>query len=1549
MKKQLLGFLASLCLFSTLCAAAPFESQNAYDSGQFSDISMKEWYYGDVVSAYELGFMNGVGEGQFSPDGTMTVAEAVTLASRVSAIYHGESIPKTDSGEWYTSYVQYAENRGLIQKKQFDTYERPVKRYEMAELFYASVSEDYLTPVNAVEDIPDVSDTASYRKALLALYQAGVVMGNDAYGSFLPMRELTRAEAAAIIVRVALPEKRLKKELAMYNQLAPALYFVDDASVPSAANLGQYGWEYDTRGLKPGSTGSALVLLDESNEESTRMFRSFAPQTNGKLVMEVCLALSSADNGFAMLLGNDSENAMCFVTKDGRFHAKVGDSLIDTGLDVREGMTVKTVTDLHAKTNTLYADGKRYGSYGFCDNACESVSRLTFESAKEEQMYVGVSKTKLYSGYAVNDIFLATSAREGLSEDWEISEGVKAAVVAVNSNAYDPYSASLTVEKTSGTVKTAFAPIKNKVVFEMKLLMQDGTPDFSAGVTSMGETVCSITAQSNAFYADDGTLLRTFDPTVWQTLRMEVNTDTGVVTYSINHKRLYSAAVSAGALDGLTLALSAEQTASLLFDDVFVYHSYDEADDYVPAPTPVASDDMHIGIEVCDIWRNGFQFGWDYTSAFEELHPYLGYYDEGSPEVADWEIKWLVEHGVDFKLACWYSGTPNAPVKTPRNSYGLTAQLNAKYTDQMKYAILWENSANLPQNAEQFRKNIVSYWKEYYLYDKERYYSIDNKALIAIYRADSLVDLFGSVEKAAEEIKYLRTVCRELGYDDAIILACNGTNEKLAAMGFDGRYAYNWGQNAFDAEYQKGCLTKQSEECITAGLTSVPTVGVGFSNMYLGQGNSRSPLITPEDYKSLLSWVRDELLAGRTGEDWQTGLVLLSNWNEFGEGHYILPTDGIGFTYLDAIRSVFVSDAAHKDARPDDLSRFTGLYDQTLSRMRHMEKELPAADVTKLEKVQVYDFSDTNTEQIFKNGHGNEYVEYADGVLKGKSSGGDFCITTARDMKLDASKVTHLRFVYKATALTAKTNAQLYFITELDKNWNESKCVNFNIAADGEFHEYLVDMTANPSWKGTIQRLRLDPIARGDCEYALQSMELLCDTAHGYSVYVNNEDEPVATIIKPEMLEGELYAAIDPYAEGFYAKLGIFYRWNAAKEQLSLYGAGDRYVVFTVGSSKAQTASGDITLKTPVTLVDGIPTICIDTLAKALDLPLEVLEGRYRLSNHYLQETDSQDIFYDFKLSGYLDGFTLAGAEVVEHKDGVLSARSLTNGKRHDPVLASANAKFSAIKYEKITVRMAYETTGGAGSLADGISSTLFFAPVGGQFTEACSVSVKTPGVSSNGKFVDIVFDMTQNPNWTSTIGRIRFDPFEAEGTFKLDSIRIELTNPSGTVRVPEAPTEITLDAEDGIPADIRVSVENGALSVIDDPTDGDKKVFFVKTSASDRKWTYFNVFMHFEAGKKYKVSYRLLPQKDYAGKGYTDNVIGANFIFGNDALTVTDHTGGKAVCSDTDSWKNVEFVYEVPGDYMPSGKDLFQIWSNPANNCGVSYLVDDLSVVQIS
>ena len=55
---------------------------------------------------------------------------------------------------------------------------------------------------------------------------------------------------------------------------------------------------------------------------------------------------------------------------------------------------------------------------------------------------------------------------------------------------------------------------------------------------------------------------------------------------------------------------------------------------------------------------------------------------------------------------------------------------------------------------------------------------------------------------------------------------------------------------------------------------------------------------------------------------------MLANWNEFGEGHFLMPATLAGFGYLDALREVFASGGAHEDIAPTDQQkrRFTALY-----------------------------------------------------------------------------------------------------------------------------------------------------------------------------------------------------------------------------------------------------------------------------------------------------------------------------------------------------------------------------------------------------------------------------------------------------------------------------------------------------------------------------------------------------------------------------------------------------------------------------------------------
>ena len=93
MKKALVMCAVAILLATGVFAA--FEKVNTY-SNNFTDVPETSWYAENVKTAFELGFMNGKAEGQFDPAGNVTVAEGITMASRVHAIYNGTTVTKKE-------------------------------------------------------------------------------------------------------------------------------------------------------------------------------------------------------------------------------------------------------------------------------------------------------------------------------------------------------------------------------------------------------------------------------------------------------------------------------------------------------------------------------------------------------------------------------------------------------------------------------------------------------------------------------------------------------------------------------------------------------------------------------------------------------------------------------------------------------------------------------------------------------------------------------------------------------------------------------------------------------------------------------------------------------------------------------------------------------------------------------------------------------------------------------------------------------------------------------------------------------------------------------------------------------------------------------------------------------------------------------------------------------------------------------------------------------------------------------------------------------------
>ena len=180
----------------------------------FSDVTEDKWYYDTVSIVCDANLMRGTSDTTFNPEGSMTVAEAITMGARLYNSIRGgtdATFTASASGNWFDVYVSFAIKNGIIKADDFSDYTRTATRAEMAYIFYHSVTPAYLSAINSWNSLPDVTIYDKYGSEIYSLYNAGILTGNDSYGTFGPSSEITRAQAAAILGRTGNIIDRIKK------------------------------------------------------------------------------------------------------------------------------------------------------------------------------------------------------------------------------------------------------------------------------------------------------------------------------------------------------------------------------------------------------------------------------------------------------------------------------------------------------------------------------------------------------------------------------------------------------------------------------------------------------------------------------------------------------------------------------------------------------------------------------------------------------------------------------------------------------------------------------------------------------------------------------------------------------------------------------------------------------------------------------------------------------------------------------------------------------------------------------------------------------------------------------------------------------------------------------------------------------------------------------------------------------------------------------------------------------------------------------------------
>lgn len=216
MKKLVCFLLTALFVFTVIPASAltePETDELPVVTVGFSDVPAGEWYYEYVFSACELGIMQGKGGGRFDPKGSSTRAEFVAVLMRLSGEEAGEikegDLPFSDvgAGEWFAPYVAWAAAKGYVTGYPDGTF-RPravISRCETAALIDRFIKGEGISTVpdpDAPDSFRDVPANAWYAAELDSARTSGLMKG-DPGGTFRPKAPVTRAEIAAIAVRLA--------------------------------------------------------------------------------------------------------------------------------------------------------------------------------------------------------------------------------------------------------------------------------------------------------------------------------------------------------------------------------------------------------------------------------------------------------------------------------------------------------------------------------------------------------------------------------------------------------------------------------------------------------------------------------------------------------------------------------------------------------------------------------------------------------------------------------------------------------------------------------------------------------------------------------------------------------------------------------------------------------------------------------------------------------------------------------------------------------------------------------------------------------------------------------------------------------------------------------------------------------------------------------------------------------------------------------------------------------------------------------------------------
>ena len=171
-------------------------------SETFPDVTTDQWYYDEVMTAANKGWITG-DNGYFKPNDTMKRGDFALIIARIMNYdpenYTKSAFPDVDSDLYYSAAIAFCKEQNIIDGDNNGNFnaEDPITREEMAKILCQAKQLKVTIPEKAYADDAEIAQWA--KGYVYACQEAGIMEGSG--DNFNPRDNATRAEGAAVLVR----------------------------------------------------------------------------------------------------------------------------------------------------------------------------------------------------------------------------------------------------------------------------------------------------------------------------------------------------------------------------------------------------------------------------------------------------------------------------------------------------------------------------------------------------------------------------------------------------------------------------------------------------------------------------------------------------------------------------------------------------------------------------------------------------------------------------------------------------------------------------------------------------------------------------------------------------------------------------------------------------------------------------------------------------------------------------------------------------------------------------------------------------------------------------------------------------------------------------------------------------------------------------------------------------------------------------------------------------------------------------------------------------